>query len=256
MILAIIQARMSSVRLPGKVMKEILGKPLIGHLIERLSFAQRIDKIIIATSTNSENDVLAKYVESLGYSVFRGSEDDVLDRFCQAARQHQATHIVRITGDTMLIDPEICDRLIETYLNSKANYACLSPRFAEGVDCEVFSLAALERVNEKAKLKSEREHVTLYINNHPKLFQRVILDSETDDGKTRFTVDEKEDWEVVREIVAGLYQKDQPPFGLAAIKQFLLNNPQLINKNKHITRNEGYLKSLREDGLFNSDVKT
>ena len=166
MILAIVQARMGSTRLPGKVLKEVCGKSLIEILLNRLSRSKKIDKIILATSEKPENDLLAETVEKLGFEVFRGNDKDVLNRYYQAAKQQHPDIVVRVTGDCPLIDPNICDRLFQAFLDQRVDYAELSPDFAEGADCEILTFKALEEAYHNAVMKSEREHVTLYINNH------------------------------------------------------------------------------------------
>lgn len=238
---------MSSQRLKNKVMKEVQGKPLIGYLLERLSYAKRIDKIILATSKGKENDALSRYVKGLGYDVFRGSEDDVLDRFYQAARSFAPQAVVRVTGDCPLICPDFCDRLVSHFQKAEIDYACFSQRFAEGLDCEIFSRGALKTAHQKAKLRSEREHVTLYIHNHPELFKKSLLDNDTDEGHYRITVDEPEDFAVVKAVLEALYQKDQPPFGFPEIKNFLDRHPEIARLNSQVIRNEGLMKSLKND---------
>lgn len=247
MILVIIQARMSSSRLPGKVMKKIIGRPMIFYLLQRLKSSQKINQIVVATSKKRADDPLAKYIKSQKVDVFRGSEDDVLARFYQAAKEYKAEHIVRITADCPLLDPKILDKLIAFYFQTKADYARLSEFFAEGLDCEVISFKALKTAFKKAKLASEREHVSLYLHNHAKDFKRVKLANKIDDGKYRITVDEPEDFEVVAAIFKALYKKSSPLFGFDQIKKFLDQHPQIMAKNMEIMRNEGLLKSLNKD---------
>ncbi len=230
MILAIVQARMTSARLPGKVMKQVLGKPLIAYLLERLKFARRIDKIIVASSQHKSNDEMCKYIKSKGFGIYRGSENDVLERFYRAAAKYNPKDILRITGDCPLIDPEICDRLIDVYLKEKADHVCLSPRFAEGLDCEIFSFRALEIAYRNARMQSEREHVSLYIHNHPELFRKNIIENKADDSKYRFTVDRPEDFEVVKAIIENLYGENLSSFSFKEIKQFLDRHPDIFQK--------------------------
>ncbi len=247
MILAIVQARMSSTRLPGKVMKKVLGKPLIGYLLERLTYSKRIDRIIVATSLKKENDEMCNYIKSKGFGLYRGTENDVLGRFYRATVKYNPKSIVRITGDCPLIDSEICDQLIDVYLKEKADYAHSGPTFAEGLDCEIFSFEALKLAYKNAKMQSEREHVTRYFHNYPELFNIIAIRNETDDSKYRFTVDEPEDFEVVRPIIEALYKENLPPFNFREVKQFLDSHLNIFQKNAHIIRNAGLLKSLRTD---------
>ncbi len=247
MILAIIQARMSSNRLPGKVMKEILGKPMIGHLLERLSLSKKIDKIVLATSDLAENDVLGCYVKKMGTDLYRGSEDDVLDRYYQVAKQYHPEGIVRITGDCPLIDPKVCDEVIKVFQKEKFDYVITGPTFAEGLDCEVFTLKALEKAWEEAKLKSEREHVTLYFHNNSDMFKILELHNQTNDSRYRFTVDEGVDFQVVTAIFEHFKQKGRPLFFADDIKDFLDANKNIFELNANIIRNEGLIKSLKDD---------
>lgn len=255
MIVAIIQARMGSTRCEGKVMSPILGKPMIGYLLERISCSRHIDKIVLATSEDPRNQVMCEYVKSLGFDVYVGDEDDVLDRYYQAALIQKADDIVRITGDCPLIDVEICDRLFDMYLEGNVNYAHLSPRFAEGLDCEIFSFEWLKIAWKEALMKSEREHVTLYLNNHLDRFSKKIMDNDTDDSKYRITVDEPADLAVVKAIFEALYQQGTPPFQFPEVKMFLDENPDIYQLNSNIIRNEGLIISLQKDEIVRTKSK-
>jgi spore coat polysaccharide biosynthesis protein SpsF (cytidylyltransferase family) len=244
---AIIQARMTSARLPGKVLMEVMGRPLLSYQIERLRFCKRIRDIIIATTTNKEDDPIAELSHKEGLKLYRGSEDDVLDRYFQAAKEYEAEHIMRLTADCPLIDPVHLDRMIKSFFLKKADYIYPSPTCAEGLDAEVFTFQALEKACNHSKLISEREHVTQYFHNNPDLFKIMRLKNKTDDGKYRITVDEKEDFQVVKRIIEELYATEDKPFGIEKITTFLDNHPDVFNLNSHITRNEGLIKSLEED---------
>jgi len=246
---AVIQARMSSARLSGKVLMEVMGRPLLSYQIERLRFSKRIFDIIIATTINKEDDSIAELAKKEGLQVYRGSEDDVLDRYYQAAKEYNAEHIMRLTADCPLIDPAICDQVAEYYISSKLDYVRTGKTFAEGLDCELFSFRALEKAWKNAQLKSEREHVTLYFRNHPELFQFKQLGCETDDSKYRITVDQEEDYLVVKAIIENLYSRNDEYFKIEEIKSFLEANPNIFAINRNITRNEGLVKSLDEDAL-------
>ena len=180
-VLAIVQARMDSTRLPGKVLKEVNGKPLIEILFQRLSRSKEIDEIILATSKNLENDRLAETVEKLGFDVFRGSENDVLDRYYQAAKPYSPKAVVRITGDCPIIDPQLVDKVISLYKESNVDYASNTdpPTYPDGLDTEVFSFAVLEAAHRQAEEPFEREHVTPFIlaNGQFKRINYVDLDS-------------------------------------------------------------------------------
>ncbi len=247
MIIAVVQARMSSERLPGKVLKEVLGKPLIQYLLKRLSLVKKIDKIVLATSIDKANDPLDIFVRQMGVEVYRGSENDVLDRYYQAAKKYQPDAVMRITGDCPLIDPNICDRLISFFQKRQVDYAGLTSRFAEGLDCEVFSFCALEQAWKEACLQSEREHVTLHIKNHKDRFRIIFMDNEQDDSCYRITVDNKEDFEVVRLVLESL--KGQMNASWKTVKDFLNTHSHVMRLNAHVERNEGLRKSLEKEQI-------
>jgi spore coat polysaccharide biosynthesis protein SpsF len=246
-ITAIIQARMSSTRLPGKILMEVMGRPLLSYLIEQLAQCRLPTDMIIATTKNEEDDRLSDFAEQEGLKVYRGSERDVLDRYYQAALEFGAEHIMRITADCPLIQPDICDWVADVYTKSSCDYARTGESFAEGVDCEVFSCEALDKAWKEAKFTSEREHVTLYFRNNPEIFRTVTLDNESNDSRYRITVDEKEDFQVVRAVLENLYQRSKPYIKIEAIKSFLDSHPEIYSINAHIIRNEGLIKSLQED---------
>lgn len=248
MVGAIIQARMTSTRLPGKVMMEICGRPMIDHLLERLSLCKKIQIIVLATTTNREDDPLADHVQKKRIPLYRGSEQDVLDRYYQAARQFGVTDIMRITADCPLLDPEICDRLIGAYFNEKVDYIVTAQTFAEGLDGEVFSFEILGKAWKEARLKTERDHVTQYFHNHKNIFKMSILQNDTDDSKYRFTVDEENDFLVVKAILEEFASLGNRRYKTADIKKFLDTHPDVFSLNAHIIRNEGLQKSLKEDG--------
>ena len=247
MIAAIIQARMTSTRLPGKVLMEVMGKPLIGYLVERLQYCRHLDKIILATTLNTEDDPIVDFAVRENILFYRGSEHDVLDRYYRTAKEFNIDHIMRITSDCPLIDPTICDLVVDTYIQENADFVHTGPTFAEGLDCEIFSFKVLEKAWNEAEMKSEREHVTLYLHNHPEIFKKISLVNDTDDSRYRFTVDEWEDFLVVKAIFETLYRKNTKPFSSDEIKHFLDSNPSVFKLNAHIIRNEGLVVSLKED---------
>lgn len=248
MITAIIQARMTSTRLPRKVLREVLGKPLIAYLIERLRASQHVQQIVVATTTNDEDDTLSQFAETKSLLVYRGSEHDVLDRYYQAARRYNAETIMRVTADCPLLDPHVCDRIAQTYCDSGVDIVRTGPTFCEGLDCEVFSFAALERAWHDARLPSEREHVTLYMYNHPEFFRKVIVENTSDDGQYRLTVDHEEDFEVVQAIIRECIPRSgNGIISLYTIKEFLDSHPHIAGKNRRMIRNEGLLTSRRND---------
>ncbi|MBH09559.1 MAG: glutamate-1-semialdehyde aminotransferase [Candidatus Marinimicrobia bacterium] len=236
--LAIVQARMGSTRFPGKVLKEIDGKPLIQILFYRLSFSKRIDKIILATSKSHENDVLAKSIEDLGFDVFRGHESDVLGRYYNAAKKYCSETIVRITGDCPMIDPQIVDDVINLYNKKHADYACNiePPTFPDGLDTEVFSFISLEEAYEKAKNKVEREHVTPFIRTNPGI-KKENLSNDVNYSDLRWTIDEPDDFQVISNIIN--HFTPNLNFSWRKIIDLKKSKPEYFNANEGLKRNEG-----------------
>ena len=235
---AIIQARMGSSRLPGKVMKSIAGVPAIEILIRRLSKSKQIDKIVIATSVAPNNDDLANHVEGLGFICVRGSENDVLGRYLDAASLSKASVIVRLTGDCPLVDANIVDQTILGFLNGSFDYYSNAdpPTFPDGLDVEVFSFSALNKSAEIAKSTDEREHVTLHLRNSG-LFKTGSFKSAVDYSGLRWTLDEAADLDVIRNI----FRKFSPNiyFGWEEVIDLHKNLPNLFKGNQDIDRNQG-----------------
>ena len=203
---ALIQARMGSTRLPGKTLKEVNGKTLIEIMLHRLDKCQKIDKIIVASSTEKNNDELEQHVKDLGHYCFRGSENDVLDRFYKAIEKEQYDYVVRLTADCPLIDPVLIDKVIQTTITSKKDYGSnISPgkeHFPDGQDTEVFKYKVLEDAWNKARLPSEREHVTPYIRtNLNNIFSNFIYENDTNFNYIRMTVDTHEDFDAIELLV-------------------------------------------------------
>jgi glutamate-1-semialdehyde 2,1-aminomutase len=237
-VIAIVQARVGSTRFPGKVLKEINGKALIEILFHRLSQSKKIDKIILATSNNTENDSLAELIIKLGYDVFRGSENDVLDRYYNAAKQYQPKSVVRITGDCPIIDPNLVDEVISFYNQEKMDYASNTnpPTYPDGLDTEVFSFEALKVAHEQAKDSFDREHVTPFIKtNHQ--FNRMNLANETDLSAYRWTVDDSEDFIVIKNILN--YFAPNIEFSWKEVLELKQYKPEYFKANQNIKRNEG-----------------
>ena len=247
MILAIIQARMSSTRLPGKVMKEILGKPLIGYLLERVAGAKMISRIILATSTDKSNDALAEYVSSLGIEVFRGSENDVLDRYYRAAARYMPQAVVRITGDCPILDPLVIDQVVKFFTDRNFDYVSNiePPTFPDGMDIEVFSFRLLKAAREKANLPSEREHVTPYMRNRDGIKRGNVTNKE-DLSAERWTVDNKEDFSLIKKIIEEIYPRKKI-FSMQDVLDYKKKNPRAFKANKKYQRNEGLKRSLKND---------
>ena len=198
---AIVQARMGSTRLPNKVMKEINGTPMIEVLLKRLAKSEQIDQIIVATSVDAKNDLLVRHVESLGYVCERGSENDVLERYYQAAKAHNADIVIRITGDCPLVDANLVDIAINDFKDHGVDYLSnTSPAtYPDGLDIEVFTMKALERTLKETTSLFDQEHVTPYIRNSGKFKTHSISYTE-DLSDLRWTVDEPVDFEVISNI--------------------------------------------------------
>lgn len=247
-IVGIIQARTDSTRLPNKVLEEIEGKPVILHVIERTQHASLLNGIVLATTTRAVDTPLADLVRAHGIPVFRGDCDDVLDRYYQAATRFHAEVIVRITGDCPLIDPHIIDLVIQMFLQHHYDYVTntLQPTYPDGLDVEAFSYKALTKAWKEATLPSEREHVTVYIRKHPEKFKQHDVKNPIDLSSYRWTVDNQEDLEFVREIYKRLYSKEKI-FYMEDILTLLKEHPELKKLNAGIQRNEGYLRSLKHD---------
>ena len=238
MIVAIVQARLGSIRFPNKVMRRIGGVPMIELLLGRLAKSKRLSKIILATTNSPKDQPLADLVGRLGYEVFRGSEMDVLDRYYQAARTHRPSAVVRITGDCPLLDPELVDEVITAYLAQSVDYMSNTqpPSFPDGLDVEVFSFDALERAATNAARPMEREHVTPYIRNSG-LYKIGNVAHAEDLSPERWTVDEEVDFEVVSSVFGHFYPRID--FGWREILRLRQTQPRLFQANQHLVRNEG-----------------
>lgn len=254
MIIAIIQARMGSSRLPNKVMLEVCGKPIIWHVVNRTTKSKMIDKIVVATADGVGNDAIREFCTENGIACVSGSENDVLDRFYKAFVHVNADDndiIVRVTADCPLIDPTIIDEVIKHHINTNSDYTsnCIEPTFPDGLDCEVFKASVLKRAWKEAKLMSEREHVTLYIRNHPEKFTIKSFKWDNDFSNMRWTLDEKEDFQLIKEIFEELYYKNET-FDTKEILKLFDKKPSLAYINGMYNRNEGLIRSLSEDSLI------
>lgn len=247
-VIALIQARTGARRLPNKVLLKLQDKTVLEHVIARVQKAKTVKEAVVVTTVRPEDVKIVELVSRKGVRVLCGSEDDVLDRYYQAARLLNAQHVVRITADCPVMDPAVIDETVKYYFKSGADYCsnALSQTYPDGLDVEVFSAAALKKAWMNAKLASEREHVTPYIRNHQRMFKAVSLDHPQNLGALRWTLDEPKDYEFLKKIFDGLYTRN-PYFGMNDILRFLENDPKLKHINAAIVRNEGYAKSLKED---------
>jgi len=231
------QARMSSTRLPGKVLKTVLGRPLLEFQIERLRRVSQADRIVIATTTSPADAPLAEFCRKQDIPCYRGQEEDVLSRYYGAAMEHGADAVVRVTSDCPLVDPVVIDKIITTYRANRNECAyasnTLDRTYPRGLDCEVFSFQALEAAHSEASTGPDREHVTPYIYHHPDRFPLVSVVLEQDLSGHRWTVDTAEDFELIRLMLEALYPTN-PEFTLDDCLAILQANPEWSDINRAI----------------------
>ncbi len=251
-VLAIVQARISSTRLPGKVLKPILDQPMLIQQINRVRQCKTLNHIVIATSILEEDDAICELCTETGIDFFRGELVDVLDRYYRAAKAFSPEHIVRLTGDCPLIDPYLIDALVTYYLDGDYDYAsnCLNPTYPDGLDAEIFSFRTLKTAWERAVKPSEREHVTLFMHTHPETFKLGELRSRKDLSSLRWTVDNQEDLDFVRKVYEFLYDEN-PFFNMDDILNLLALKPEITKINSHIHRNEGLEISFQKESHEN-----
>lgn len=248
MILAILQARTSSTRLPNKVLKPILGKEMILHQINRIKRSKLIDKIVVATSDTPEDKAIISLCENNNIDVFTGSLHNVLDRFYQCAKLYKPKHIVRLTADCPVIDWEIIDKLINHHLQNNLDYTnnVVIPTYPDGLDASIMTEKTLKTVWMHAKTKAQKEHVTLYINDNKQDFKIGEVFNDIDLSHLRWTVDEPEDFELINKIYKDLYPNN-PNFLTNDILNLLKEKPNLIKINNMLIRNEGLAISLARE---------
>jgi spore coat polysaccharide biosynthesis protein SpsF len=231
LILAILQARLNSTRLPGKVLLPLAGAPMILRQVERVRRATAIDQLLVATSDQPSDDPLAMILRSAGVEVFRGPLDDVLARFIGALDAWPADHVVRLTGDCPLIDPELIDATVALHLEAGADYTqnrLVDKGFPKGQDVEVITAAALRRAAETATTPQEHEHVTWGVWNQPERYRVARLEPPVDEGMVRWTVDRPDDYAFVVEVYDALYPGD-PAFTSDDIRGLVRRRPDLAN---------------------------
>lgn len=237
-IICIIQARTGSSRLPKKIFLDLGGKKVLGRVIERVSKSKLINKVIIASPDSPENNIIEEYVKE-NYpesGVYRGSENDVLDRYYQAAKKFDADIVIRITSDCPLMDAKVLDKVIREFVDKKVDYAAnvLGRRtYPRGLDIEVFSFAALEKMWREAKDADDREHVTLYLRKRPEIFSTHNVEGDKDYSRYRLTLDEENDYKLINLIYQKLLPKTEN-FGLEHIVNLLEKEPRLVNINSEV----------------------
>lgn len=237
-ITVIIQARMGSTRLPGKVMKQLEDRTVLGHVISRCQAISIVDKVVVATTTLKEDKVICDEAIRNGATVYRGSPDNVLSRYYEASTIEQSDVIVRITSDCPLLDPKVSEGVINFFLNSNYDYVSsgLSNSFPRGLDTEVFSYRALQKTFEQATQEYEFEHVTPYIYQHTDQFKVVAYKNITDDSRYRLTLDTEEDWRLISAIYKNLYKGTI--FYWNEIHDHLIANPKLAEINAQVQQKQ------------------
>jgi len=240
-IVAIIQARMGSTRLPGKVMKDLEGETVLARVVSRVRRAREVGEVVIATTHQTEDDVIVDECRRLAVRVFRGEAHDVLDRYYHAARQERAEAIVRITSDCPLIEPAITDATVTAFLERRPDYASnvLRRTYPRGLDTEIMTWEALDRSWRQAKQPYQREHVTPYIYENPDQFTLYSVEGKTDYSGHRWTVDEPEDLAFLRAVYERM--ADDECFSWQDVLALLEREPGLVDLNRHVSQ-----KALRE----------
>ncbi len=246
--IGILQARISSSRLPGKALAALSGKPMLAQQMERLKRARALQDLWLSTSTEPSDDPLVDLARKMGIQCYRGSLLDVLDRFYHTAQASKASVVVRLTGDCPLIDPKVIDHLADFFQSGDYDYASntITPTFPDGLDAEIVTVQALQQAWREAVLPSDREHVTSFIWRQPDRFRLGDFRQQRNLSHLRWTVDLPEDLAFVQEVYGHLYAKN-PGFGMADVLELLNNHPALATLSSGQMRNEGYQRSLAQD---------
>jgi spore coat polysaccharide biosynthesis protein SpsF len=237
-VIAIIQARMSSTRLPGKVLQDLGGRPVLDRMIERVKRAKKVTETVVATTTDPLDMPIVELCQRLRTPVFRGSLPDVLDRYYQCAMSYRADYVVRLTGDCPLIDPELIDQVVKTLLDNPVDFTCnrLPPPFARtfpiGLDVEACTFEALENAWKNATAKHDREHVMPYLYEVPGRFRIIQLQNDVDYGSLRWTLDTPEDLELLREVIKRLGGRND--YSWKDVLALFLQDPELAKINGEV----------------------
>ena len=238
-IVATIEARMTSSRLPGKPMLEVCGKPILGHLVDRLNAVPSLNAVVLATTRNQTDDVMVSYAKQIGIEVFRGDEDDVMGRVVEAGRSVDADLIVEITGDCPIIDPEIIEQAIRIYQHNTYEYVGNQHvrSYPDGMDVQVFALDILAKSESMTSEPLDREHVTLHIRNNPEIFSHLnlVAPPEIHWPELGLTLDEQSDFELLKLIIEHFYAT-KPLFSCLDVVRFLREHPELQEINSGVTR--------------------
>jgi len=238
-IVAIVQARMSSSRLPGKVLLPLCGQPVILGILQRVQQCELISDVVLATSLERSDDPLVKVVEGAGFPVVRGELSDVLARFGRVAEHYPARHYIRVTGDCPFIDPKLIHELITGIIDSEADYGsnAIEPTLPDGFDCEIFSNATLQKVLARAVDPVDREHVTHYIYTHPDEFKLYSKSYDEDFSHYRVTLDTPEDYRLITALCER-QDKEYLALSIDDVVAMLQHHPELAQINSMFTRNE------------------
>ncbi|MBI9043066.1 MAG: glycosyltransferase family protein [Anaerolineaceae bacterium] len=250
-IVAIIQARMSSSRLPGKVLTEISGKPMLAYVVERARMSKFVDEVVVATTTDQSDDPIEAYCLTSKTPLYRGDLYDVLDRYYQTAKAYQADMVVRLTADCPLLDPNVLDETISAMVSQKADFGAnrLPPPWKRtypiGLDVEVCTFHALERAWQEAGEKYHREHVMPYLYEEEGRFKVVVIDHEPDYGHMRWTVDTQEDLDLIRELMSRLGNEGE--FSWVDVLKIFEDDPQLAEINKSVQHKSAHDIDSRQE---------
>lgn len=249
-IVAIVQARLGSTRLPQKVLIPIQGKTVLEHIIDRVKQSKLIQCVVVATTTHLNDNVIEEHCRNIQVTCFRGDEDNVLDRFFQCASSYKADIIVRVTADDPFKDPEIIDRAINLLIDGGYDYVSntVIPTYPEGIDIEIFTMNALVKAYKEATLLSEKEHVTPYIWKNTDKFRSCNFTYKENLSHLRWTLDKPDDLLFVQAVYQELYRKNEV-FLMSDILKLIEEQPELSRFNQGHIRNEGYLKSIKNEIL-------
>ncbi len=236
---ATIEARMTSTRLPGKVLKESCGLPMLGHLVQRLKKVNLVDEIVLATTRNSTDNILEEFAKNYNINCYRGSEDNVMERVLEAGQFSKADILVEITGDCPLIDPIIIEQTINVFNANNTDYVSNNNvrSYPDGMDTQVYALETLRKSASMTNNKLDQEHVTLHIRNNPDIFSRINLIAPNDLfwPELGLTLDEEDDFILLDKIIKALYHLD-PCFSCNRIIKYLKEHPEIVKLNQHVIR--------------------
>lgn len=238
-IVSTIEARMSSSRLPGKVLMKILGRPVLELLVERLRRVSGVQEVVIATTVNKADDAICEFAKDRKIAFYRGSEEDVLERVLQAAKHYKADLIMEMTGDCPLLDPAESQKVVDFFMKNRSRYDYVSNilkrTYPRGLDTQIFPVSVLDEVARKTSDPADRENVSLYIYEHPKEYRcgNVEAPAEVKNPDLRLTLDTREDFELIKTIFERLYPNN-PNFSIGDVMKLLRDHPEFAEVNRNI----------------------